>query len=182
MPPRKDRLLDWWREAWGLARLEAIWPPDEPTSLQLLHLVNRCLLTGRAPIDRGGHPGPEARARRDRLARRVEALAARLEPAWREGLVGVDLHSLRKTHRTWAEAQGVAPIVIDKQLGHRGDADGSDLTRLLAGSRSGRHFYLDVDFARFDPRRSAEAVRAVLDEAERSVRAAGGLLVLPPAA
>lgn len=80
---------------------------------------------------------------------------------------GVDVHALRKTHRTWALASGVPEVLIDRQLGHaaRTGREGMDLLRVVAGSRVGRERYTDMRSALFDAARSAVAVRQLLDEA-----------------
>jgi hypothetical protein len=77
---------------------------------------------------------------------------------------GVDVHALRKTHRSWAQARGVPPVLIDKQLGHA-DPGEFEVMRALAGSETGRKHYLDLGSELFDAGKSAQAVRELLEEA-----------------
>src|SRR5262249_43542620 len=87
---------------------------------------------------------------------------------WRERMSGVDVHAFRKTHETWAQAQGVHPILIDKQLGHSTPGGGAALEAarsLVLASPTARKHYLDMTNSLLNARRSAEAVRALLDQA-----------------
>jgi len=182
--PTKERVLQAWREAVGLGLTDALWPADAPPVLRLAHLVNRALLQGRARVSRGGRRlRPGTRRRQAALRDRVEALAARLRDPWAAGLAGVDVHALRATHRTWAEARGVAPALIDKQLGHGAapvDAAEALVRQLARGSRTGARHYRDLTSSLFDPARSAEAVREALEAARADLRAAGRSLLLAP--
>jgi hypothetical protein len=178
------RPLDIWREALGLGLLDALWPADVEPDLELARLVNRALLTGKARVSKGGNPKllkSETLARRAALTRRVEELAKRFRTDW-ETRLG-DVHSFRKTHRTWAESSGVIPAVIDKQLGHGGaEVDRAlEVHKLVVGSRTGRKHYLDLGSDLFDARRSAEAVRELLDVAETALREHGSPLLFQKA-
>ncbi|MCO5171181.1 MAG: hypothetical protein M9894_33165, partial [Planctomycetes bacterium] len=119
----------------------------------------------------------ETRAARARLEERVYGVAAQLRAEWERRMEGVDLHGLRKTHRSWAQAKGVPPVVIDKQLGHA-DPGEFEVVRALAGSDTGRKHYLDLSCDLFDAGLSATAVRDMLDEALERVR--GHTLLAPP--
>lgn len=167
---RAERLVDCWREAVGLGIVRELWPEDEPWSVETGHLVNQFLTRGRASVDKGGNPRRvRTETKRARLAREryVELLAGQLRAAWEERMRGVDVHALRKTHRTWALASGVPEVLIDRQLGHaaRPNREGMDLLRVVSGSRVGRERYTDMRSALFDAARSAAAVRQLLDEA-----------------
>ena len=59
---------------------------------------------------------------------------------------------------------GVPEILVDRQLGHSSPAGESALQ--AAWSTVGRSRYTDMGFLTADARRSAEAVRGVLDRAE----------------
>lgn len=181
--PTQERLLDSWREAFSLGVVDALWPADEPRSLDVAHFVNVTLLSGRARVNKGGNPKrirKETLEKRSELEKRVERLAKQLRPEWTKRLDGVDVHAFRMTHRTWAEAQGVPSVLIDLQLGHQdAGAEGAlKLISLVAGSTTGRRHYLDVNNELFDPSRSARAVRTLLDEALARVREAGTSLAV----
>lgn len=173
----KEVFLDVWREAFGLGLVDELWPADEPRGLTIMHLVNRALLTGRVAVSRGGNPKrvtSDTLRAREALASRVSGLVDRLKADWAERMQGVDVTAFRKTHRTWAEAQGVPAVLIDKQLGHceRSDATSADVLRQIAGSATGRRFYLDTRSAElFDASRSAQAVRQLIDQALEAVSA-----------
>ena len=181
-----ERLLDVWREAFSLGTVTALWPGDAAQDLGLALLVNRSLIAGRVRVSKGGNPGlvtAETRRGRDELAAKVAALTDRLRLDWQERMAGVDVHSFRMTLQTWCEATGVPPALIDRQLGHAGtDSRRSlEVLRAVAGSRTGRASYLDMASPLLDPRRAAEAARALLDEAEQRLRAVPGLLAPPSA-
>lgn len=165
-----ERMLDRWREAMGLGVVWTLWPKGEPWKVETAHLVNQTLLVGRPSVDKGGNPdlvSDDTRRDRAALERLVLVLAAELRDAWEETMRGVDVHALRKTHRTWALSRRVPEVVIDRQLGHapRPGRDGMEVLRVAAGSRTGRQHYTDMRSALLDARESAEAVRALLDEA-----------------
>lgn len=167
---RPERLLDRWREAVGLGLVWELWPEGEPWSVGLGYSVSQALLTGRPRADRGGNPRlvkAETRLERGAQERKAMALAATLRDTWEVRMRGVDVHALRKTHRTWALAAGVQEVLIDKQLGHAPQAarETMDLLKVVAGSRTGRAHYLDMRSALLDATQSAVAVRALLDEA-----------------
>ena len=163
-----ERLLDRWREAFSLGLLDALWPPDLPWDTELAIQVNLALL-GKPRVSSGGNPKQvraETRQAREDLAVEVREVAALLREEWGPSFRGVDVHSFRKSHRTWAVAKGVRGVVIDKQLGHApADAESLDVMRAILGSKTGRTYYLDVGSPLFDPAESAQAVRDVLDEA-----------------
>lgn len=173
---QKEKMLDQWREAFSLGLVDELWPRLEPANLDLLHLVNQALLTGKLKVNKGGNPKrlrKETIEKRKTLEAQVKALADELRDTWQERMQGVDVHAFRKTHRTWAEAKGVPPILIDKQLGHTHstiDHHSMEIMRVIAGSATGRRHYLDLRSTIFDASRSAEAVRQVLDEAENALR------------
>jgi hypothetical protein len=77
--------------------------------------------------------------------------------------------AFRKTHQTWAEAQGIPAVLIDKQLGHSVGSKGLDVFKavraLSGGSRTGRKHYLDLGSKLLDPTPSAAAVRGLVNEA-----------------
>lgn len=168
-------LVDDWKESFGLGLVRELWPRDETPDAELAWLVTRALITGRASVPNVGNPGLVLDdTRRNRAAREadVRRLADLLRDTWRARMRGVDVHALRKTHRTWAEARGVHPILIDKQLGHSTPAGASaiEAARSLLSSPTGRKHYVDMGLTLLDARRSAEAVRELLDDAFRTVK------------
>ncbi len=175
-----DRMLDVWREAFSLATVDDLWPADAPRALDLVLLVSRSLLKGRVAVSKGGNPSlrPQTDAARARAQARLDLellvarLVERLRDTWAERMAGVDVHGLRTNLRTWAEASGCPPVLIDKQLGHGGGRAerGVDVYKAIAGSRVGRVHYLDLDSELFDPARAAVAVRQLLDEAAEQLR------------
>lgn len=178
----KLRLLGAWREAFGLGVVDALWPADAPQEVELAAQVAATLAAGRVQVDRGGNPRlirPDTIARRKAREEVVVALADRLREPWTEAMTGVDVHSFRRTHRTWALAAGVLPPAVDKQLGHAStDAPESfAILKVAAGSRTGRRHYLDVGSSLFDAEGSAAAVRRLLDEALGSLEGSGSLLL-----
>lgn len=98
-------------------------------------------------------------------------IAARIREPWASRMAGLDLHALRTTHRTWAEAEQVHPTLIDKQLGHStaSGAGAIEAARALVSSPTGRKHYLDRASPLFEARLSAEAVRRLLDRVRRTV-------------
>lgn len=172
----KERLLDRWRAAFGLGLVDQLWPADEPKDFDAVYWTNLALLTGRIGVSKGGNPdvvrGDTLRDRQT-LSRRVARLVERLRADWRDRMTGVDVHAFRMTHRSWAEACGVPPVLIDKQLGHSGVLPAGSLEVLravTAGSTTGRRHYLDVASPLFEAVRSAQAVRQLLDEAVEAVQ------------
>jgi hypothetical protein len=179
----KDRLLDVWKEAFGLGVVDALWPKNEPRNLDLAYLVNLALKSGRVRVSKGGNPNL---VREDTLEKRaekethVQRLADLIGPEWRERMAGVRVHALRMTHRSWGEACGVPGVVLDKQLGHTAQREGRDeLVAAISGSRTGREYYLDLELPLFNAARAAEAVRSLLDQALARVIEAGTCLAAP---
>lgn len=164
------RFREAWRAALSLAVVDRFWPADEPPDLELAKLVADALIAGKPRVSKGGNPrctSGETVKERIKRAEQVATLSARLRETWTEHMAGRDVHALRKTHRTWARSRGVLGEAIDAQLGHAAheDAHTSAVLRAAAGSRTGRRHYLDLASSLFDPLASAQAVRAVLDEA-----------------
>lgn len=140
-----------------------------------VYFTNLTLLSGRVRVSRGGNPEVvlgETLKERETLARRVARIVERLRTDWQDRMSSVDVHAFRMTHRSWAEASGVPPVLIDKQLGHSsGRAEGSlDVLRAVAGSATGRKHYLDMGSPLFDASRSAQAVRELFDRALEAAR------------
>ncbi len=168
-----EKILDYWREAMGLGVVSALWPEDAPRSLQLAYFVNLALHSGRVRVSRGGNPtrlSPETVLLRLDAERRVNAIVERIGPEWKKRMALVDIHSARKTHRTWAKRlKGVPPTCIDAQLGHEvwSTDNATALERAARGSETGERFYTDNDLGLLleNPWLSAKAVREVLDEA-----------------
>jgi len=163
----KSRLLKYWKEAFGFTLVSEFWPYVGYDPLLAVE-VNRKLLTARDPLGKGGDPRRlrfETRRRRNQRAGDVRAISESMQEKWRDRMAPVDVHSFRKTHRTWAEASGVPPVLIDKQLGHSENESASVLLKHVMGSRTGRLHYRDLDSSMFEARRSAIAVRGLLDEA-----------------
>ncbi|HBP19279.1 MAG TPA: hypothetical protein DEA08_16005 [Planctomycetes bacterium] len=172
---RRERALDSWREAFGLALLDELWPSWAPADLELALKANRSLLSGRLRLFEAGNPGlglTDATKRgRVEAREQVEQLVADLGEECRTRMI--DAASLRKTHGTWAEAKGVPGVAIDKQLGHRAQVREADVFRAIARSQTGRSHYLDLDSQLFDARLSARAVRELLDQAVAELEAVG---------
>jgi hypothetical protein len=170
---RQEKVLRAWRECMDLALVIDLWPEDRPKKLERAWAVARWLTRQRVPTG-GGNPARLSReTRKARHDREVEiaALAEGIAPRFRERRAGVDVHAFRKTHQSWAEAQEdpiVLPAAIDKQIGHSNR--GGEALQHFFQSRVGRQHYRDLGLSLFDPRRSAEAVRATLDRAEASLR------------
>jgi hypothetical protein len=178
--PTSQLLLDQFREAFSLGVVDALWPAGEERRLDLAMLTNLALLRGRVP-QLTGNPKlirEETRVERAALEERVYRIAALLRPEWERRVEQVDVHGLRKTHRSWAQARGVPPVVIDKQLGHA-DPGEFEVVRALAGSDTGRKHYLDLSMELFDAGLSAKAVREMLDEALSRLVATSGCSLVP---
>jgi hypothetical protein len=167
--------LDQWRAAVSLAAVDLEWPKREARDLRTTYLVHYALSHKRVCVAMGGpltglhRPGPNTRASRKREADRIRRIADAIRPAWLERTRGhggrmIDQHCLRMTHRTWALAAGVPEVLIDCQLGHTSPA--GDAALHAAWSMVGRTRYTDMDFLTLDARRSAAAVRDLLDRAE----------------
>ena len=166
----KDRSLDRWRSAASLAFVDLEWPQGEPRDLWTAYLVQHALMTGHVRVSLGGpksgpnRPGPRKQAERRKRAAQLESIADAVRGGWVERMKGVDQHCLRMTHRTWALAAGVPEILVDRQLGHTSPA--GDAALRAAWSAVGRAHYTDMNFLALDARRSADAVREMLDRAE----------------
>lgn len=180
----KKRALEVWRQALSLAAVDALWPTDEPRSLDLAIQVSRALQTKRVKVGRGGNPKrlkPETVSARLDLERLVRRIADRLRESWEawvtdEGTDRMkDVHQFRTTHETWAMGAEVPGHVIDKQLGHHGGRSRRAAeVRRVAASRTGRAHYTDM--SQFDAERSARAVRQLLEEAEVQLRGTPSML------
>ncbi len=92
----------------------------------------------------------------------------------------VDLYCLKKSHRTWATVAGVPGIACDRQLGHASATVGeaTEFARLLAGSETGRTYYVDMESSLVDASLSAKAVRKLLDEAFAALETGGVTMLL----
>lgn len=173
----RERALDSWQEAYGLALVDELWPTHIPCGLEAAVQVNLALRRGHVQVGRGGNPRQlrsETVVERLELHKLVAAVVDAIHEEWMSSQT--DLHSFRKTHRTWALAQRVPPLAIDKQLGHGGtgaDHQRDELAQVLGGSRVGRVHYTDLASDLFDARLSAIAVRELLDEATRVLEAEG---------
>jgi hypothetical protein len=133
----------------------------------VIHHVERVLCCDRVPTV-GGNPRrlrAETVAARQAYEREVRSIAAQVREAVEARMEGIDLHGLRKT-------AGVHPILIDKQIGHATSAGGAalDAARALIVSPTGRKHYVDMGLAMIDARRSAEAVRKLVDDARAEIR------------
>jgi integrase len=169
-----QRSLDRWRAALSLAFVDMDWPADRPRDEELMYLVHLSLVAGRLRASLGGpgtganRPGEEKLAARRSMAQAVAETRDELREGWERRMQGTDQHCLRKTHRTWALAAGVPEILIDRQLGHTSPA--GEAAQRAAWSLIGRRHYTDMGFLALDARRSAEAVREMLDRAEEEYR------------
>lgn len=146
--PRVENVLDDWREAFGVGLALEL-----GLGLEEAWRVAHYLATDSAAVP--GNLPPDLREARER---EVRVLADPLREEWHRRMVGVDVHALRVTHRTWGDLAGVHPLVLDKQLGHSSRVDVSVLA-----SPVGRKHYIDPSLV--EARRAAEAVRKILDEA-----------------
>lgn len=167
----KRNMLRWWREAFGLGLVWELWPADKGWDVDAAHLVNQTLLSksGEARIPQFGNPdlvSSKTRRARRRLGERVQQLADALRPAWEERMQRVTIHSFRHTHQTWARAANVDQVLVNLQVGWKASARSDDFESLrLMASTTGLARYLDARSKLLDARRSAEAVRELLDEA-----------------
>jgi len=167
----KRNMLRWWREAFSLGLVWELWPAGKGWDVDVAHLVNQALLskTGEARVPQHGNPdllSVHTRRARRRLRERVQLLADDLRPAWEERMQRVTIHSFRHTHQTWARAANVDQVLINLQVGWKASARSDDFeTMRLMASTTGLSRYLDARSKLLDARRSAEAVRELLDEA-----------------
>ena len=167
------RLLHWWKEAFGLGVLLKLWPEGEPWCVETAHLVNQVLLTGHAPVGRGGNPNVvhaetkrEIREHERLILRKAEAL----REAWTEAMERVTVHSFRHTHETWALAAGVDQVLINLQGGWKVSRTREDFdVKRIRASMTGLERYADSRSKVLDCRKSAVAVRAMLDQALQEV-------------
>ncbi len=164
------RSLIQWRAAVSLAAVDMEWPDGQPRDLLLEYLVHLTLTSRKVKIVLGGpmtgrsKPGPMKLAERKRKAELVGGIADGIRDAWQERMRGVDQHALRTTHQSWALLAGVPDILIDRQLGHT--TPGGEAALHAAWSLVGRRHYTDLNFLAMDAKRSADAVRDMLDRAE----------------
>ena len=164
------RSLTQWRANVSLAAVDMEWPDDQPRDLLLEYLVHLTLAGKRVKIALGGpmtgksRPGPMKLAERNRKAALVGGIADGIRDAWQERMRGVDQHALRMTHQSWSLLAGVPDILIDRQLGHT--TPGGEAALNAAWSLVGRRHYTDLNFLAMDAKRSADAVRDMLDRAE----------------
>ncbi|MGE4164096.1 MAG: hypothetical protein AB7G23_20405 [Vicinamibacterales bacterium] len=167
----KRNLLRWWREAFGLGVVWELWPEGEDWDVNLAHMVNTTLLSksGKARVSSFGNPNlvkPETKRARRTLAARVQVLADELRPQWDHRMERVTVHSFRHTHQTWARAVGVDQVLVNLQVGWKASAMADELEGLRAvSSITGLARYLDARSSLLDARRTAVAVRELLDEA-----------------
>jgi integrase len=177
LSPRGNRLdrrnmLRWWREAFSLGLVWELWP-EEVWDVDLAHLVNQSLLTRSTQIRASGNPlllRDDTRRARKKLRGRIAGLTEELREDWEERMDRVTLHSFRHTHETWARALGVDQVLINLQVGWRVSgraSDGFDVMRIA--SKTGLSRYLDARSKLLDARKSAIAVRRLLDEAQERV-------------
>lgn len=168
----KRNMLRWWREAFSLGLVWELWPEDV-WDVDLAHLVNQTLLTGSVRIRAAGNPSllrDDTRRARKKLRGRVAGITEELREDWEERMDRVTLHAFRHTHETWARALGVDQVLINLQVGWRvsGRAnDGFDVMRIA--STTGLSRYLDAKSKLLDARKSAVAVRRLLDEAQERI-------------
>ncbi|MCO5166657.1 MAG: hypothetical protein M9894_09855 [Planctomycetes bacterium] len=166
-----------WRETFGLGLVRLLWPTGEPRDDETMILVRRSLASGRIHIGEGGNPHKLIKTTRDARATRVaeiERIVVAIGDEWRRRMPGVDIHSLRTTHQSWAESAGVHPLLIDKQLGHVTPGGGAALeaARSLLVSGTGRRHYVDMSLQMISAHASANAVRRILDDAIKTGRRA----------
>ncbi len=167
----KRNLLRWWKEAFGLGVVWELWPEGEPWNVNVAHFVNQALLSksGQARIPKVGNPdlvSVETRRRRRSLGQQAQDLADAMKAEWEERTEAVTLHSFRHTHQTWARAAGVDQVLVNLQVGWKASAQSNSFDVLrTAASATGLKRYLDPRSKLLDARRSADAVRGLLDEA-----------------
>lgn len=165
-----SRCLDLWNQATSLAFVDDLWPTDAPRELDVLLRVSRSLLAGAIQVGQVGNPGivtDDGRRKVGRLRELTEQFFGRLLDDWESRREGIVLASLRKSHHTWARLLGVPAPCIDKQLGHSSHSkESQELVGAVLGSRTGARHYLDLHSSLVNPRRSAQAVRDRLEEAE----------------
>lgn len=176
-----SRLRDLWLASTSLAFLDEMWPSDARRDLKLALYVSRSLMAGRVQVGVQGNPNQVSDRHREAMAAlrgEVAGLYERLQREWEARRERLPLAAIRKTHYTWAAALGVPSPSIDVQVGHSThDADAYSIVNALRGSRTGRTYYLDRESPLIEPQRSAQAVRDLLDDAERDLYEAEGSLL-----
>jgi len=170
----RSNSLKAWRNSLSLGFVDMEWPEDEERDLGIEYLVHYALKTGKVQVAMGGplsgshKPGKAKLAARKELEDRIAGIADTIREGWEVGMKGVDQHCLRKTHRTWALASGVPEIMIDRQLGHSSPAGEAALKAVW--SVVAREHYTDMKFLTMSAKKSADAVREMLDTAEADLR------------
>lgn len=170
---RREKVLIWWRECFGLGVVDALWPEAEPWTVEAAYRVNQALLTGKVQVSKGGNPAlglrDDTREKIAELGALVARVVAGIGDEWRDRMQGIHAKGFRHTHETWALADDVPPVAIDRQLGHSHAATTTSLDVLRVASQTGRKVYLDRTSSLVDASRSAEAVRGMLTEAQRGL-------------
>lgn len=168
----KRNALRWWQEAFGLGLVWELWP-EADWDVELGHLVNQTLISGSVRIRAAGNPRrlkDDTKRKRKKLKGRVGAIAEALRDQWEARMHRVTLHSFRHTHETWARALGVDQVLINLQVGWRvSGRHGDALEVRRIASTTGLSRYLDAQSKLLDARKSAAAVRGLLDEAQARV-------------
>jgi hypothetical protein len=155
--PRK--FLDAWKQAFGLGTVAKLWPKTLAWDVNLAHQVERILATGGVTVNSGGKPkNADLREKRQQTANDAQEVAQEVGEAWGRAMQGIDVHGLRKTHRTWVQGR-VPGAATDAQLGHS-DAPTDQVAKLWLGSKTGQRHYTDSVSAMLRPELSAHA-RAV---------------------
>lgn len=168
-------LLGAWLETFGLGLVRLLWPSGVPRQDETMILVARSLASGRIRLGAGGNPHrltDDTLEERADKAKEISKVVEAIGDEWRRRMSGVDVHALRTTHRSWAEAAGVHPLLIDKQLGHLTPGGGAavDAARTLLASSTGRRFYVDMKLKMISAQESAIAVRRVLTGASKATK------------
>jgi integrase len=183
--PRKTKLdpsrtIDMWLQAVSLGVVVDLWPKKMPGDLNLALLVSRSLRSKQVRVDDCGNPRRMTPRRRDDIEKRrrqIVQMMNMLQADWAARMGRVDVHSLRKSHRTWAELLGVPVPFIDKQLGHSSfSCDTSGIEKAVLGSRTGARHYFDMTSDMVRAGESAKAVRKRLDEAVVEILASDSML------
>lgn len=162
------RALKWWREIFGTGLVFEL-APDAPR-VRAWHAMH-WLLYRQHNVSRGGSRlRAETRQKRTAAEAEAVALAEVVADGWNARMDGVCVHGFRDTFNTWAACAGVSGVEIDIQAGWK---NGGAAKRVdpLAGSPTAAKFYLDRQARVFDARRSANAVRKMLDAACQAIAA-----------
>ncbi len=183
----RNNSLDAWRDSLSLGFVDMEWPANEARDLGTEYLVHFALKTGKVRVAMGGplsgshKPGKAKLAARKKLEDRIAGIADTIREGWNARMKGVDQHCLRMTHRTWALVSGVSEIMIDRQLGHSSPA--AEAMLKMAWSVIGREHYTEMAFLTMSAKKSAEAVRKMLDTAEadlHKIASEGGTALVQP--